>query len=1340
MIVASALRRVKRLMPLALAVCGALLQPNAAPGKRLPPPEPIDEWGLTKDKEEEKEALKVLTFTLGPEEEAVCRDRFQEGNLGLGTAADVYQEVGDGLQVNLLTGNLVWRQTFLPHGMPHGRLALSLSYNSLADAGPWDRQGGLPARWTQSYGAVVQPGPWGMMQVVEEDGYVHRFFRMVEGEAQPREDVIERILDARRGGGVPPGDAIPIGPVFRRRMELDPDFLEAMRGRFLGEGVGLAGDYVSEARGHQLLWVAEDGSARRRRPDGTIDHFGPGGVLIAIEPASGPALEVAYTRGLLSTVEVDRGPRLQYALNGDGSLASVRGEEGRLVHVEYQHGQLVGIDAPQGRWTLGYDEASGALISVAGPLGRARIRYDADGERVASVEGSTATVTFDYGVGEVTLSGQAHGPAGTVSATLDLGTQLREISHPRGSSSVQFDAGLNRPLRVGDVAFSYDDGGHIVGVSTPRGTLRIETDGDQRPTRIVGPTGSAITLTHGLDGRLEGAADQTGVSMRYHHDRRGQLDRVEQGATGEYVTLGRNGWGEVERIARSGVGSYYLRRDTAGRPVSFRSPGGAEMHLRWDAGDQLIGAQAAGGVTAEVIRGLDGELRIADSRQRMLVFTRGADGRLASAERTGVPHRLLLGGGGEGLPVSLASDTGWRVDVTHVQGRTRSLTGGPTGTLEYRYEGHRLAELAVGLVRWSFLRDGDGRVTEIQNTGGRSLSLGYRSGELVRLSHGTRPGYTVVRDAAGRPQQVDGATGSALTLTRDTTGRVTDVLDGDDTIVQLVRDLNGLPVAVARDDAEPWNCTFNVGGVPHQVSHEERGLWSLELDPSGRLVGGTGADGRSFRARWTSDAGLVSLQGMGADLQLGYGENQEVVSISRAAGRPATYRWHARGVDTQRGDSAARTLAFDSWGRPSRSARPKGEQVFEELTWGVDGLPVSWVRGPQEITFGGDSMGRLLGFTTAAGRSLELTWGGDGLLTGWRFGDRQQNLGRDSLGRAPAAVTHWPVTEPPLGVTPTAPPGVLSRALLGGAMPPPWGTPTTLLPGIDAPLPRWAVDLLWARSNASWTAALPPPPGSDLAMPDAPGMEPLSVLGLLTLLGFATTDDTEYRTLACLPPPPLTVPCPGAAELRVLQDLWLGPAGPLGTVSVEPGARGLSLHPDGVPLGHRLPWAAVADPFALEHPASRVLGLPTATAAPAAGARTPARWADRDPLADSLGAALDAGRWLSATPTSGLGNRFGLQLEMAGAVQLWTASRMQAVVDGRGRLRGLDLGATAVDVWKRLAVQRVLAPPIDGRAGGPLVPMTWLPAPGAQPEQALGLCPSGAHLWPTWTGEIQQTP
>ena len=1330
------LRRVKPLLGV-LAACGALLQPNAAPAKRLPPPEEFTETGLTTEKEEK--APKVLTFTLGPEEEAVCRDRLQAGNLGLGTAADIFQEVGAGLQVNLLSGNLVWRQTFLPHGLPHGRLALTLSYNSLVDAGPWDPQGGLPLRWSHGYGSAVQPGPWGMMQVVEEDGYVHRFFRMVLGDAQPREDVIERVIDARKGGGVPPGDSIPVGLAFRRRMERDPDFLEAMRGRFLGEGVGLAGDYVSEARGHQLLWVAEDGSAERRRADGTIDRFGPGGVLTATEPPSGPGLTVSYTRDQLATVEVARGPRLQYTHNGNGSLASVRGEEGRQVRLDYHYGRLVGIDAPQGSWTLGYDEASGALVMVDGPLGRARIRYDASGERVAAVDSSHGTVTFEYGAAETTLEGQAHGPAGTVSVTLELGTQVRKLTHPQGSSTVHFDAGINRPLRVNDVTFDYDDGGHVIGVSTPQGTLRVETDSDQRPTRIIGPTGSAITLTAGLDGRLEGAADQTGVTTRYQHDSLGQLSRVEHGATGEYVTLDRNSWGEVERIARSGVGSYYLRRDAAGRPVAFRSPGGAEMHLRWDAGDQLVGAQAAGTARAEMTRGQDGELRVTDGRQRQLVFSGGSDGRLAGIERTGIPHRLTLFGDGQGLPAALNSDDGWSLELTRHQGRLQSVLGGPGGVLRYEYGDHGLTGVDVGSVRWSFVRDGDGRVTEIRNTSGRSLALGYRSGELVWMSHGTRPAYSVVRDTAGRPQQVDAATGSALTLTRNTSGRVTDVHDGDVALMQLSRDLNGFPVAVSAGDAEPWSCAFNVGGVPHAVSHEELGSWNLELDPVGRVLGGTGADARGFSARWAGGMGLESLRGEGMDLTLKYGENLEVVSISSSAAMAAAYRWHATGVDIQRGDGVFRTLSLDAWGRPSRVAQPETEQVFEELVWSGDGLPVSWVRDGAKITFGGDSMGRLLGFAVDGGRPLELTWGGDGLLTSWHHGGRQQNLSRDALGRTTGPVGGWPTFDTTQTRVP-APPGLLSQALLGAAMPPPWSTGDTLLPEIDAPLPRWAVDLQWARSDASWTAAVPQPPGMDLAMPGTPGVEHLSVPGLLTLLGFAATDDTEFRTLACLPPPPLTVPCPGADELRALRELWLGPPGPLGNLSMEPGARGLTLHPDGVPVGHRLPWAAVADPFALEHPGSRVLGLPTAAAAPGAGARSPLRWIDRDPLAGSLGAALDAGRWLSAAPRTALDNRFGLQLEMAGAANLWSASRIQAVVDGRGRLRGLDLGATAVDVWRRLAIQRHLAPPIDGLAAGSMVPMMWLPMPGAGPEQALGLSPGRIPLWPSWTGKLQLSP
>ena len=92
--------------------------------------------------------------------------------------------------------------------------------------------------------------------------------------------------------------------------------------------------------------------------------------------------------------------------------------------------------------------------------------------------------------------------------------------------------------------------------------------------------------------------------------------------------------------------------------------------------------------------------------------------------------------------------------------------------------------------------------------------------------------------------------------------------------------------------------------------------------------------------------------------------------------------------------------------------------------------------------------------------------------------------------------------------------------------------------------------------------------------------------------------------------------------------------------------------------------------------------------------------------------------------------------QVAGALAPWTASRVQVVVDARGRLRGVDLGATAIDAWGRQVIEAFLGAAVEGSPPSDLSRFApvWAPLSGAPPEVALGLVPGAGRLWPDRTG------
>ena len=1287
----------------------------AAWAKRLPKGEEFTETGVVGDDEDEGPITPDgdQAFVLGDEEQRACRRDLIQGHLGFGTAADLYARGPSGVYVNLLDGNLVWQGAFLPHGTPVNRLGLTLTFNAQAEP---TRRGELPSGWTHSLSSWVRPGSWGVMELVEHDGFVHRFYMLAEGRPITREGLVEAILESRRGGGGADGIAIPAGPRFRRLLEGDDVFLEAMRARFLGGGAGLVGTYVSQARGHQVLQVEPDGTAVRVRANGGLDRYDRDGLLISAEPAAGPPVIVDRTSGVLHGAEIPMGPALILERDGGGDLVAVRGEAGRRVRLEYDRGRLAAIEAHQGAWSFDYDDA-GALVAVHGPQGRVGVRY-LDG-RVSALDTPAGTTTFSYTIQPEGIHTEVRGPGGDGDVDLDLQAFTRRVDGPRGTQEVTFDGGLNRPLQANDVSFTYDDRGHITAIAGPRGRLAVEQGEDGLPDAIVDAAGQRVSVALDGEGRLDRVTDGAGVVQEYRHDKLGLLIH-EQAGSGA-VRIERGSWGLVQRVAEVGGDTSYLQWDGAGRPVAHRTGAGEQMRIEWDGADRLVGLTAADHHEVTLVHG-DG-LRIADGRGRVLSFSRGAGGWLTAVENTSPGRRVTLAHGADGL-LRRAVDGGDTLTVSHVAGRVSRLDGRVLGPVVLSHAEGRLAAVQVGSTSWAF-PGGPTGPDSVTSSGGRDVGILHGpGGRPTGIARGGLLPYSVELDGAGRPRSVDPATGSPISLRRDLSGLVTHVGDGDDPLLWVLRDSRGLVISASRG-GDPWQISCGLRGWPATLTSPDGDEWTMEVNTDGRAVRLAGPSAPPVRLIWAED-GFLSEARSGV----------EWLSLTRdasgAVGRMAThervldYRWSGGRVDIDLGDGRERAVLLDGQGRLAgiRGAADldvgwgQAGQLLTLTTAGEPGLPPS------------DALGRPRIRPRAAGVMLELDYGADGLVSRCgRPGDLEP-VERDARGRAA------PLNPDCAGGAPVR--DAVAHALLAPHLPLSAGPDAlTAATFIGPPLPRWAVDLLTRTALQEWTAALPSPPGSDLPIPThAPTR--VTVPGLLALTGFAPPDPPDHRVLVPRAAAPITLICPGLEELRALHATWnLSPFGPPpAAVTVEPGGRGLALHHHGVILGHPTPWAAVDDPLNLVQPAREILG--SATVSPARGAvvHHDLGFLDRDPLVGPLVDALDHGRWLSARSPAALSPWVGVRAEMAGAYPVWLAGRIQAVVDARGLLVGLDLGATSGAMVNREMVRRYLLPALTGDPIGPVLPRLWLPSSGGEPEAAMGLTPGPGSVWGDGDGSI----
>ena len=1316
-----------------LALIAAVCLPCRVSAKRLPGSVEFTETGIVGEGEQEADSdTNSLRFELPEEAELASLQDLADGHLGAGTAADVFFDGPAGTRVNLISGNLVWQGHFLPHGSPHTKLGLSLTYNSqdIPEAGD-EIESGLAPGWTHGFACRMRAGPWGVFEIVEADGFVNRFYSTAEERAVERDDLVDDILRSRRASGRTSGLSLPTGRRFRRMLEQDDAFLDAMRARFLGGGAGIEGVYLGQGRGHQVLFTAADGSAIRVRADGYTELFGSDGALLSVEPAAGPPLRVSRPVQEIAAVEVVGGPSLSFETDGHGSLASVSGEEGRRLSLEWRRGQLVGVSAPGGTWSFEYDDV-GRLRAVRAAGAWARIRYD--GDRVAAVEGPAGTSTFDYQRDASAIHTTTKGPRGQADVRFEMETRKRTVTDDGGLREVWFDRAANRPIRAGSLQLRYDAAGHIVEVSGPDGSLEVQTDGEDHPVRIVDAAGSVFELQVGAGGRLEKVVDGGGIGVAYRYDARGQLVRETIGDG--RVGLHRNAWGEVERISLGTGETVYVRRDAAGRPRSFHHGSDLGMRLKWDAADRLVGLDGPDRRGVELIHG--DALRIADSRGRLLVFETDAQGFLSSAERTCAALQLNVQRGPRGGLRRLATSRGWGLDVERSANRVVALREDVLGNVQFDYDEHGLARALVGPTKWTFSREGSsGRTNRITSSAGRDIRIGRDAvGRVSHLSRGGRAQYAVARDGAGRPSWVDPAQGTPVSLRRDVGGRVLHLSADGEVLLELSRDGRGRVLRASRGD-EQWALSLALQGWPQRLVAPDGAVTEVRRDAAGRTTGVTDGSGMRLDVEWDSWGHMTSLGGVGTRVAIEYGLDGAPVALGTAGA--TEYHWTGGGVEIITAGAPARRLTLDRVGRVDDVR--VGDAVVDDLSWAAGGALLAWTQGEDGFSEpSADVFGRVHSAAAGDGRRLELAYGADGLLSRWRAGGSWQLVERDARGESRS-----PFPCETLGEVGTllcgrrAQRGPMARALFDANLPPPWSdtAPTGASSVIVPPVPRWAVDLQRDHAGLDWTAGLPPPPGSDLVVPEPFAGNELTIPGLLVLLGFLPDDLAEHRVMISLPAVPHRVRCPGARELRVLRDAsGIAAFGPGPTVvSAEPTGRGVLLQPDGVVVGHPTPWAPIDDPFHLAQPSLEILGVATVSVAP--GAVVPAHLfpGDQDPLAVPLQRALDLGRWVAPLERAVLERSVAAYEDTAGAVGLWLASDVQAVVDHRGRLRGLDVGATAVGMWNRIIVEHTLAAAVDGVAGEK--PRLWLASPGMPPEAGVGLCPGFGAIWPDQTGKLR---
>jgi RHS repeat-associated protein len=398
-----------------------------------------------------------------------------------------------------------------------------------------------------------------------ELGYDAHGNRISLTDADGRETTFEYNLDGELTGSVSPAGNAPGGNPAAHRTVYEHD---------------AAGELTSETDplGHKTEY-GYDGNGNRTSVTDALGHttersFDADDELVQVTRADGSMLEDEYDPAGNRVAQIDgAGNETLYGYDALGRQTSVTDPNGNTTYVTYDPaGRRTSILDPEGNATyFGYDGV-GQVTEIEysdGTTPSVYQYYDEDGNRIYRYDGSgESTFTYDS-LNRMTSA--IDGSGATVDYEYDLGGRLTGITYPEGHH----------------VGRAYDGAGNLTSVTDWLGhTTQFSYDEDANRTGIAYPNGVHTVRAFDAADRLEGVLDRAGgstlASFDYTRDAAGQVtaEQFSNGGAGE-TSLSHD---ELNQLVQAGTEEYGY--DEAGNPTSF----GTGTSQEFDAAGQILSA------------------------------------------------------------------------------------------------------------------------------------------------------------------------------------------------------------------------------------------------------------------------------------------------------------------------------------------------------------------------------------------------------------------------------------------------------------------------------------------------------------------------------------------------------------------------------------------------------------------------------------------------------------------------------------------------------------------------------------------------------------------------------
>jgi RHS repeat-associated protein len=306
-----------------------------------------------------------------------------------------------------------------------------------------------------------------------------------------------------------------------------------------------------------------------------------------VSDPNGNRITAGYTGALLTSLAQTNGKSLALSYNSQNTLSKIVSSTGQTTTYTYdpsgQH--LLSVTNAQGTTTYAYDNSSNpavqnSLLSIANRDGTHQyFSYDP--------QGRIAQQSSDGGVGQVAYT---YGQGGGVQATDVLGNSASILTDATGRVS-QIRDPLGNVLQTG-----YSSNGNLTSLTTPDGSTtayRYDSQGN-----IIGVTDaldSRIALTYTpIFNKLQNLTDQRGNTMKYGYDTVGNLTGIIYADTTS-ESFSYNSQGKVlQSTDRKGSKIDYTY-DTQGRLLTATSADGSVPSYTYDSSGNVKTATNASG-------------------------------------------------------------------------------------------------------------------------------------------------------------------------------------------------------------------------------------------------------------------------------------------------------------------------------------------------------------------------------------------------------------------------------------------------------------------------------------------------------------------------------------------------------------------------------------------------------------------------------------------------------------------------------------------------------------------------------------------------------------------------